>query len=109
MNPKDKIRLQHMVDACDEAIGFCAGLSEQQFVEDSRTWRAVVNCVEVIGEAACHVSDELKVETPHISWHEIVRMRHRLVHVYFDIDTTLLLGRGSEGFAVFGGVSASPT
>ena len=42
--------------------------------------------VEIIGEAASRVSEECQRRSPDIPWAEIVAMRNRLVHVYFDID-----------------------
>ncbi|MFN0171925.1 MAG: DUF86 domain-containing protein [Bryobacteraceae bacterium] len=40
----------------------------------------------MLGEAASRVSTELKQHAPEIPWPEIVRMRNRLIHGYFDID-----------------------
>ena len=41
--------------------------------------------LEVIGEAAGKISDELKAAHPEIPWHEMVGMRNRLIHEYFRI------------------------
>ena len=46
--------------------------------------------VEVIGEAARHVSEPAREEISAIPWVQIVAMRHRLVHAYFDIDREVL-------------------
>jgi len=45
-----------------------------------------VSVIEIIGEAARHVSDELKSKNPEIAWIDIVGMRNRLVHGYFSVD-----------------------
>jgi uncharacterized protein with HEPN domain len=49
-----------------------------------------VKSVEVIGEAVSRLSLELKDAHSEIAWREIVGMRNRLVHVYFDIDVGLV-------------------
>ena len=46
--------------------------------------------VEVIGEAVSRLSLEIKDAHSEIAWREIVGMRNRLVHVYFDIDVGLV-------------------
>ena len=49
-----------------------------------------VKLVEVIGEAANMLSKELRAAHPEVPWPLIIGMRHRLVHDYFRIDTSIL-------------------
>ena len=56
------------------------------FDEDERTRVWMVNRLQIIGEAARRVSDELRARQPEIPWRLIIGMRHHLVHGYFDID-----------------------
>jgi uncharacterized protein with HEPN domain len=49
-----------------------------------------MRCIEIIGEAASRIGPELRLEHPHIPWVDIVGMRNRLIHAYFDIDTDLV-------------------
>ena len=58
MRKDDKVRLQHMLDAVREAIGFVQGRTREQL--------------------------------PGIPWADIVGMRNRLVHAYFDINLEIL-------------------
>jgi uncharacterized protein with HEPN domain len=51
---------------------------------------ALVRAAEVFGEAASKVGPETRRSAPAIPWREIVAMRNRLVHVYFDIDHDVL-------------------
>ena len=46
--------------------------------------------VEVLGEAASHVSDELKAAHPEVAWREIAGIRVILAHAYFHIDRDIL-------------------
>ncbi|MHB1157529.1 MAG: HepT-like ribonuclease domain-containing protein [Phycisphaerales bacterium] len=86
----DIIRIRHIIEAAEEALSFCDGMSESDFLADRRTQRAVVQCIEVIGEAARMVSQPAREQLPTVPWHQIVGMRHRIVHVYFDIDLKLV-------------------
>jgi uncharacterized protein with HEPN domain len=45
---------------------------------------------EIVGEAASHVSSEVKSMAPDIPWNDIVATRNKLIHEYFDIDFAIL-------------------
>jgi uncharacterized protein with HEPN domain len=47
---------------------------------------APVRAAEIFGEAASKVNLETREIAPSIPWREIVAMRNRLIHAYFDID-----------------------
>lgn len=46
---------------------------------------AVMKDIEIIGEAASRVSAELRLDAPTVPWGDIVGMRNRLIHAYFDV------------------------
>ena len=82
----DTIRLRHMLDAAQEALRGTEGRSRAA-LDENRVWPlGVVKCVEIIGEAAARVSDAMQHKYPQIPWAQIVGMRNRLVHAYFEID-----------------------
>ena len=86
MPDKDLIRLRHMVDAAEEAVAAAASRTREDLEKDHIFALGLIKCVEIIGEAAARVSDEFRKAHPELPWAEIVGMRNRLVHVYFDID-----------------------
>ena len=86
MRAEDRIRLLHMLEAAEAAIGFVAGRSREDLDSDRMLMFAVVRAIEVVGEAANHVSDDGRALLPSLPWPAIVGMRHRIVHAYFDID-----------------------
>ena len=47
---------------------------------------SIVKSIEIIGEAASTVSKEFCENHREILWSNIIAMRNRLIHVYFDID-----------------------
>ena len=51
---------------------------------------ALVKCVEIIGEAASSVSKDCKDNFPQIPWTNIIGMRNRLIHAYFEINLDIL-------------------
>ncbi len=51
---------------------------------------ALTKLVEIVGEAAKHLSPELRAANPGVPWAAAARMRDRLVHHYFDINLDIL-------------------
>ena len=51
---------------------------------------ALIKSVEIIGEAAFMMSETTQEASPAIPWADIIGMRHRLVHAYFDINLDVL-------------------
>ena len=87
---QDRIRIQHMLDATKQATAFADGISQQELVNDLKTTFALVKCIEIIGEAATHISDETQQVLPDVPWRIAKAMRNRLVHVYYDVDINIL-------------------
>lgn len=86
MQPKDAVRLQHMLDAGRAAVRYISAVARQDLAQDDMRARAVVQAVGVVGEAASKLSPELHARYPDVPWSTIIGMRHRLVHGYYEID-----------------------
>ena len=55
-------------------------------MNDETLQRAFVRSIEIIGEAAKKLPEELKQKYSNIEWKAIAGMRDRLIHDYFGID-----------------------
>ncbi|MBI4873598.1 MAG: DUF86 domain-containing protein [Acidobacteria bacterium] len=86
MSPSDLVRLRHMLDAAREAVVFGAGRRAAELHRDRLLTLALLKCIEIVGEAASKISRETHADHPEIPWLDIIGMRHRLIHAYFDID-----------------------
>ena len=82
----DRIRLQHMLDASNSALRFASGREREDLGRDEMLTFSLVRALQVIGEAAVQVSEGSRLALPDIPWRQMVSMRHRLVHAYFDVD-----------------------
>ena len=51
---------------------------------------SLVKSIEIIGEAAANVTIKCREDFPQIPWRDIISMRNRLTHVYFDINLDIL-------------------
>ena len=79
-----------MADAAELAVGFIAGRAKADLLSDPMLRLALTRAVEIVGEAAAQVSAEGRAAWPDVPWSQIVGMRNRLVHAYFDVDTAIL-------------------
>lgn len=86
----DIVRLRHMLDAAREAMAFASGKSRSDLENDRMLVLALVKDIEIIGEAAYQISPQARERLPDIPWDDIIGMRHRLVHAYFDINLDIL-------------------
>ena len=90
MRRDDLIRLRHMLDAAREAVAFVKDCRREDLDNDRKLTLALVKDIEIIGEAAYQISEETRQKLKDIPWDDIVGMRHRLVHAYFDINLDIL-------------------
>jgi uncharacterized protein with HEPN domain len=90
MRPEDEERLRHMLDAAEQATSFAVGRTRADLDKDRQLNWALVKAVEIIGEAAFQMSDESRAEVSQIPWRAVIAMRHRLVHMYEDINLNVL-------------------
>jgi uncharacterized protein with HEPN domain len=90
MRKDDSIRLRHMLDAATEAEDFIRSKERKDLDKDRKLELALVKCIEIIGEAAASISEECRDEFPRIPWVDIIGMRNRLIHAYFEINLDIL-------------------
>ena len=90
MRAEDRIRIQHMIDAAEEALTFISGITEANFSKNRMIILSIVKDIEIIGEAASKISEETQIKNPDIPWKDIIGMRNRLIHGYFDVDIKIL-------------------
>jgi uncharacterized protein with HEPN domain len=65
-------------------------MTRESFSRDKKTIKAVVRSLEVIGEAANKIPQNIRDSYPEIPWLEIIAMRNRLIHEYFGIDLDII-------------------
>ncbi|MGD8441197.1 MAG: DUF86 domain-containing protein [Holophagae bacterium] len=88
----DTVALRHMRDHVAEAIELAADRQRDDLDGDRVLALALTKLVEIVGEAAVRVSEELRDSHNEIPWRQIVGTRNRLIHGYDAVDHDILWG-----------------
>ena len=83
---KDRIRLEHIVEAIDKVFKFVEGKTQDDLRETDMIFYAVVKNIEIVGEAAYHLTKAFCHTHPETDWKGIMGLRHVLVHDYYQIN-----------------------
>lgn len=78
--------LRDMIDAIQHAQRFIGGMTFEQFASDDMTLYATERSLEILGEAAKRVPDEVRSLAPEIPWKRVAGMRDVVAHQYDRLD-----------------------
>jgi uncharacterized protein with HEPN domain len=90
MKHRDLSRFQHMLESCEAISAYIRGKQRFHLDEERLLASAIVRELEIIGEAAVAISQETKDRFPHFPWKQVIAMRNRLIHAYFDINYDII-------------------
>lgn len=82
--------LRDMVEFCERVVAYTNGFDLSALLADRMRYDAVLRNLELIGEAATHVPDNIRDQTPEIPWRLIIGTRNRLAHAYLGIEPDLV-------------------
>jgi uncharacterized protein with HEPN domain len=58
-------------------------MTYDQFAAHEMASYAVVRCLEIIGEAAKNIPEEIRARRPEVSWKDLAGLRDKCIHMYF--------------------------
>lgn len=82
--------LDDMIDFAGKVLAYTDGFDQAGFVASRLTYDATLRNLELIGEAATHIPDDVRAAHPAIPWRMIIATRNRLIHGYLGIDDDTL-------------------
>jgi uncharacterized protein with HEPN domain len=85
-----------MLDAAIEIQQYVQSSTREDLNRDRKLVHSLVRLLEIIGEAATQVSEELRENVPDIPWPVLVGMRNRLIHAYFSINLNVVWSTSTE-------------
>ncbi|MFH1059894.1 MAG: HepT-like ribonuclease domain-containing protein [Pseudomonadota bacterium] len=75
-----------MLEAAAEALAFVQGKARDDLEKDRLLLMGICRCLEIVGEAAAKVSRPTRQAMSGLPWLDMIGMRNRLIHAYFDVD-----------------------
>ena len=78
--------IDDMVGFGEKVLSYTEGLDQAGFLNDDLTYDATLRNLELIGEAATRIPDEVRQRYPQVPWRLIIATRNRLIHAYLGID-----------------------
>jgi len=82
--------LDDMVGFAENVLNYCDGFDQATFETTGLNYDAAVRNLELIGEAASHIPDEIRDANPSVPWRLIIATRNRLMRGYLGIDNDTL-------------------
>ena len=99
---REHLYLQDIVEAADAIAAFITDVHPAVFAVDDLVRSAVLHKLQVIGEAAAHVGDEVREKAPAIPWRQVVGFRNYTVHAYFGVDWDIVWATAVEDAPAIG-------
>jgi len=89
--PRDyKQQLDDILQAIAFIREYVNDMDFNAFEADKKTQHAVIRNLEVIGEAARIIPDEIKKKSEEIEWNKIIALRNILIHEYFGVNLKII-------------------
>ena len=82
--------LNDMIGFSEKVIAYTEGFDQESFVASGLNYDATLRNMELIGESATHISDEVRESESQIPWRLIIATRNQLIHGYLGIDNDTL-------------------
>lgn len=82
--------LQDILNSVNKIEKYIEGITIEEFNKDEEKIDAVVRNLEIIGEAARNIPQEIIEKHPEIPWEKMVSMRNKVLHEYFGVDEEIL-------------------
>jgi uncharacterized protein with HEPN domain len=82
--------LQDMIRFAENVMTYTSGMDQGTFVSSALSYDATLRNLELVGEVATHIPEDVRNASPFISWRMIIATRNRLIHGYLGIDDDTL-------------------
>lgn len=82
--------ISDMIASAEKILSYTAGMQQSDFEINDLTYDATIRNIEIIGEAATHIPEDIRKQHPEIPWRMMIATRNQLIHGYLGIDNDIL-------------------
>ena len=87
---RDAVYLIDIIEAAKLVMSYVTEKSKEDFLADSQCQDAVIRRLEIIGEAARRISEEIRIQHASIPWKSMMGMRNLMIHEYDGVDLSVV-------------------
>ena len=85
-----RFRLRHIVEAVEKIQSYVNGMTLEDFLADTRTSDAILRNLEIVGEAARLVPEDITSRHHRVPWAGMRALRNVVAHEYNRVDLRII-------------------
>lgn len=86
-----RVYLEDMLPGCQKVIRYTSDMTTlEELTREEVVYDGTLHNLQLIGEAARDVPDDIRDQMPNVAWKAIIGLRNVIVHGYFAIDNEIV-------------------
>jgi uncharacterized protein with HEPN domain len=79
-----------ILDAAEKAQNWVKNIDLAEFADNTEKVYATTRALEIIGEAARHIPQDIRDQYPEVPWSDMIGMRNVVTHGYFGVNSEVI-------------------
>lgn len=85
-----KLFVEDMLESMNKIERYTKGLTYDKFERNEIVVDAVIRNLEIVGEAAKNIPEDVREKYPDVPWTRMIGLRNIAVHEYFGVDLSII-------------------
>ena len=87
---RNELYIADIINAMEKIFEYTEGMTKQEFKKNELVKDAVLRNIEIIGEAANKLSEEIYNNYKNVPWRRMIGLRNIVIHEYFGVDLNII-------------------